>query len=114
MYKCTHHECNWADYKKGLDWDFYTENGRNISGCRSCMEQCQANPQCQSIECGNDQPLLDGTVIPAYCSWWRKGACQTSDEFSLNGLNFIWTCTKKGNLIKQKLKISNFIVLDMK
>ena len=96
LFKCTHYECPWRDYTKGTDWDFYLENGRNISGCNLCMERCEADENCQSVECGNDQPLLDGSIIAAHCSWWSKDACYKHDDFTLNPKNFIWTCRQKG------------------
>ena len=93
-YKCTWHECAWSQYEKGTDWGFYKEGGEDIRTCDVCMRRCDEDPSCGSVECGNDQPLLDGTVIKSYCSWWRKGSCETADEFTTNPKDFIMTCKK--------------------
>ena len=95
QYKCTHHECDWRFYEKGTDWDFYQINGRNISGCRDCMAQCDEDPNCKSLECGEDLSLPDGTTVHAYCSWWNAQSCYKHEEFTLNPNNYIWTCLKK-------------------
>ena len=96
LFKCTHYECNWGYYTKGKDWDFYTNNGRNISGCRDCMKICEADPKCKSLECGEDQPLPDGTTKYAHCSWWSEKACYKHEDFTLNPNNYILTCRRKG------------------
>ena len=96
-YKCTHHNCPWSEYQKDVHWGFYIEMGANITGCELCMTKCDHNMSCGSVECGEDQPLLDGTVVKAHCSWWRKGSCETAEEFTTNPADFIWTCKKKGN-----------------
>ena len=92
---CTHHECNWNDFTKGTDWDFYTDNGRNISGCSPCMQKCEVDPNCYSLECGEDQPLPDGTTKYAHCSWWNEHSCFKYEDFTLNAPNYIWTCRKQ-------------------
>jgi len=94
-FKCTHYECPWSEYSKGTDWGFYLENGRNISGCQQCMERCEADENCQSIECGPDQPFMDGSIRAAHCSWWSKDACYKAEDFTLNPQNFILTCRQK-------------------
>ena len=94
-FKCTHYECNWNDFTKGRDWDFYTDNGRNITGCNTCMQRCQEDSNCHSLECGEDQPLPDGTTKYAHCTWWNKNSCFKYEEFTLNPQNYIWTCKKR-------------------
>ena len=95
LYRCTHHECDWRDYKKGTHWDFFLDNGRNISGCRPCMQRCSNHDYCHSLECGEDHTLPDGTTKYAYCSWWDAQSCKKYDEFTLNPNNYILTCRKK-------------------
>ena len=89
-------ECDWREYTKGQAWDFYLVNGRNISGCSACMKQCQNDPNCQTVECGEDQDLPDGTIKYAHCSWWNKTSCYKYEEYTLNPNNYIWTCRRKG------------------
>ena len=94
-YRCTYHQCAWNHYLKYVDWGFYLdENGNNITGCAQCMEKCDADKQCSSLECGKDQPFLDGTVKRAHCSYWYNGVCEKAEEFTLNPRNYIWTCLK--------------------
>ena len=103
-YQCTYHECKWSDYIKNIDWGFYLQNGRNITGCSLCMAECDRDSLCSSIECGTDQHLQDGTVITPYCSYWRNGKCEEADEFKLNPGNFIWTCKKKNTGILSSIR----------
>ena len=110
-YKATPCECRWDEYTEGTEWGFYYNGGSNITGCAACMEKCDLDPSCGSVECGEDQPLLDGSIIPAHCTWWRNGTCQTEDEFKLNPNNFIVTAKKLGkglvylqNMFERRIK----------
>ena len=95
-YKCTHHECEWIGYEKDLDWGFfYAYDGTNITGCAPCMAMCDKNTSCTSLECGEDQPMPDGSVKSAYCSYWTGSKCQKPEEFTLNPNNYIVTCKKE-------------------
>ena len=103
-YRCTHYECRWSDYTRYVHWGFYLdENGKNITGCAACMAKCDEDELCTSLECGEDQPLLDQTVKKAHCSYWRNESCEKGEEFILHPNNFIYTC------IKKKTGISTFM-----
>ena len=69
------------------------------------MERCVADENCQSIECGPDQPFMDGSIRAAHCSWWSKDACYKAEDFTLNPQNFILTCRQKGKI---KISITEF------
>ena len=99
-YKCTAHECAWSDYQRYSDWDFFIQNGSNITDCGQCMALCDGSQNCTSLECGPDQLLPDGTIINGYCSYWTHGLCESATEFTLNPHNYIWTCKKEktGNI----------------
>ena len=94
-YRCTGHECPWSQYNNGTDFGYYMEREEHIDDCGSCMSKCDNDPFCGSVECGPDQPLPDGTILKGYCSWWRKGKCETAAEFSTNPENYVWTCKKQ-------------------
>ena len=98
LFKCTHYECPWSNYTQEIDWDFYLTSGKNISGCIPCMDRCTSDIRCQSIECGDDQEMLDGSFKAAHCSWWSTGSCYKHEDFTLNPQNLIKTCRKKGRI----------------
>ena len=84
-----------SEYTENVDWGIYLDQHRqNNTGCASCMERCDTGEQCSSVECGNDQELLDGTVIKAHCSYWYNGFCERAHEFNLNPSNTNLTCKK--------------------
>ena len=96
-YECTHRECAWANYLVDQEYGFfYTSDGKNISGnnCDECMNRCNSESWCSHIECGNDQPFLDGSIRKSHCSYWRTGSCEEPVEFTLNPQNYIYTCKK--------------------
>ena len=95
-YRCTHHECPWSQYKEDTDFGFWTDSGERIANCERCMERCDNNQTCGSVECGPDQALPSGSILFGYCSWWRKGVCETAAEFTTNPNNYILTCKKQG------------------
>ena len=107
-YMCTQHECNWCEYEKDVEWGFYKQYGSHISGCSRCMAFCDADVSCTSLECGEDQYLLDGTVKMAHCSWWRNRTCEKASEFTLNPPNYILTCTKRNKTGTKAILIATF------
>ena len=58
------------------------------------MTRCNSESWCSHIECGNDQPFLDGSIRKSHCSYWRTGSCEEPVEFTLNPQNYIYTCKK--------------------
>ena len=108
-YKCTGHECPWSNYKEGIHWGLYKENGKQMGNCTLCMNKCENDPECGSLECGLDLPLPDGTVKKAHCSWWKRGTCETAGEFSTNPHNLIMTCKKQGKFKHVKINILHII-----
>ena len=75
LFKCSHYECKKGYYTKGKDWDFYPNNGKKYSGCRDCIKTCEDDLKCKSLECGEDQPLLNGTTRYAQCLCKCTRAC---------------------------------------
>ena len=106
QYRCTHHECPWSQYEEDIDFGFWKDGEERITSCQTCMERCNNDPSCGSVECGPDHNLPDGTVLYGYCSWWAVGKCEKAAEFSTNPANYIWTC-KKERKFKSYKKSSN-------
>ena len=103
-YRCTHHECPWSQYEEEIDFGFWTDAGERIANCERCMEKCDNNQTCGSVECGPDQALSSGSVLFGYCAWWKKGNCETAAEFTTNPENYILTCKKQCKLHVENLK----------
>ena len=101
-YKCSNHECPWYKYEYGSDYGYWMDDGKQIKSCKRCMEICDVDPSCGSVQCGPDQSLPNG-VAEGFCIWWKKGKCVKATEFTVtqpaNDLfDFIWTCKKHGKL----------------
>ena len=110
QYRCTHHECPWSHYEEDTDFGFWTDNGERIASCTRCMELCDNDPSCGSVECGPDQDLPSGSVLSGYCSWWKAGKCEAAAEFTTNPANYILTCKKQGKIVQT---IEDFSSLEM-
>ena len=102
-YKCSNHECPWYKYEYGSDYGYWMDDGKQIKSCKRCMEICDVDPSCGSVQCGPDLSLPDG-VTEGFCIWWKKGKCVKATEFIVTDftatdlVDLIWTCKKHGKL----------------
>ena len=77
-YKCDTNACKWGNYKKSIDWGYYSKTDDD---CVKCQRKCTLDPNCGAVECGE-----------GYCSWWKSGKCRSLSERNGNTN----TC-RKGN-----------------
>ena len=89
---------------ENTDYGFWEDGGQPIDSCQRCMERCDNDQSCGSVECGPDQDLPDGSTLPGHCSWWKVGKCETAAEFTTNPPNSIWTCMKQSKLYMNDVK----------
>ena len=75
-YNCDMRGCPWDEYEENNDWGYYDKNDGD---CLKCQDQCNQDPNCGAIECGDH-----------YCSWWKIGKCLMEEEFSTT----YYTCRK--------------------
>ena len=76
------------------DWGYYDEKDGD---CLKCKDQCNHDPNCGAIECGNN-----------YCSWWKVGICNSrKDPFEHK-----YTC-RKGSLMPISKRIIKSVSSDL-
>ena len=75
-YKCKNTACHWETDGENIDWGYLDKANGN---CDSCINLCDKDESCQSVECGN-----------GYCSWWKNNKCIDPPELHKK----TQTCTK--------------------
>ena len=96
-YECSRLGCKWADYDNGTDWDYYYKNYTTRSDILKCEEHCSNDKNCGSFEWTWN-----------YCTWWKRGVCQSKSDATITDAHFR-TCRKKGMLEFKRQIILLFI-----